>query len=381
VRWKVETGQARRIALVSDTARDVRDVMIAALLEVCPEPKPVYEPSKSRLAWRNGATAHTFAAEAPESLRGPQHDLGWADELAKWANLHKKDTDNGTAWDNLQMGLRIGASPQCLITTTPRAVDVLKKILNQPDTVVTKGSTFDNLANLSPAFVAYIKQQYEGTRLGRQELYAELLEDTEGALWHHGMIDAARVELAPESLARVVVAIDPAVTSTEQSDETGIIACGIDARTPPHGYVLEDVSGRYSPNEWANRAIRLFDRWKADRIVAEVNNGGDLVGHTIQQAARDQFRTVPFRSVHASRGKRVRAEPVAALYEQGRIHHVGGFSALEDQLCSWDSRGDERSPDRLDAMVWAFTEMILVKSAKPEIVTVDDGWQRGMWKR
>jgi len=375
VRSHIDSGTARRVALVSDTARDVRDVMVAMLEQVSPPwNRPKYEPSKSRLVYPNGATCHLFAAEAPELLRGPAHDLAWADELAKWKNLRKRDIEGGTAWDNLQMGLRRGTSPRACVTTTPRSVSTLRQILGAPDTVVTRGSTFANAENLPEETLAYLRTHYEGTRLGRQELHAELLEDIEGALWTHTQIDATRVDLAPADLRRVVIAIDPAVTATAQSDETGILACGLGHETPPHGYVLEDVSGRYTPDEWADHAIALYHRWSADRIVAEVNNGGDLVGYTL----KTRWPSTPFLALHASRGKRTRAEPISALYEQGRVHHVGLFPDLEDQLCTWDARTSDDSPDRMDAMVWAFTELLLRPAASVAAVTVDDRWQYGL---
>jgi phage terminase large subunit-like protein len=355
----VETGAAVRIALIGPTAGDVRDVMCegpAGILAVSsPWCRPEYEPSKRRLTWPNGAVASTFSSEEADRLRGPEHDALWADELASWS-------DAQSTWDMAMFGLRIGVHPRWLITTTPRPIKLIRELLKREgkDVVVTRGSTFANAANLAGPFLDAIRKRYEGTRLGRQELNAELLSDTPGALWQLTWLDAARVEKAPD-LERVVVAIDPAVTSGEDADETGIIAAGI---VGDHAYVLEDASGRYQPHEWAQKAINLYRKHSADRIVAEVNNGGAMVESTIRMVDPN----VSYRAVHASRGKVVRAEPVSALYEQSRVHHVGTFALLEDQLCSFTSDFDRGragySPDRLDALVWALTEL-MVSGAQP----------------
>jgi predicted phage terminase large subunit-like protein len=294
--------------------------------------------------------ATTYSADEPDRLRGPQHDAAWIDELAAW----KYDQQ---CWDMLMLGLRVGRHPRCVITTTPRPTRLIKSLLAREgqDVVVSRGSTFDNAANLAPTFLSAILSRYEGTRLGRQELYAELLEDTPGALWQLSWIDRDRASVAPE-LARIVVAIDPAVSTSEGSDETGIIVAGIGH--DQHAYVLDDLSGRYRPDEWAARAIEAYHRHKADRIVAEINQGGEMVRQTLTV----QDPKISYRPVHASRGKVVRAEPVAALYEQKRVHHVGAFPQLEDQLTSFTSdfdRGRGGSPDRLDALVWALTELML----------------------
>jgi phage terminase large subunit-like protein len=262
-------------------------------------------------------------------------------------------------WDNLLLGLRL-ADPRVLVTTTPKPVRLIRELLGDAETAVVRGSTYENLENLAPLFARRILQKYEGTRTGRQEIYAELLEEAEGALWNRAQLEQCRVKQPPTAMDRVVIAIDPAVTSTEESDETGIIAAGVATcyckkKPELHGFVLGDVSGRYTPDEWATAAVDLMDHLEADRIVAEVNNGGDLVEFTL----RTVRRMVPYTAVHASRGKRTRAEPVAALYEQGKIHHVGDCAELEDQLCGWEPLGDQPSPDRLDALVWAFTELML----------------------
>ena len=356
VRARVQAGLASRVALVGPTAADVRDVMIegeSGLLAVAREDcRPFYEPSKRRLTWPNGAMALAFSADEPERLRGPQHDLAWCDELAAWRYA--------AAWDNLLLGLRLGADPRAVVTTTPKPVKLVREMLASPGTVVTRGSTFDNALNLAPAFLESVVRRYRGTRLGRQELEAELLDDLPGALWSRDGIEAARVNAAPD-LARIVVAIDPAASSGEGADETGIVVAGL--AHDGEVYVLDDLSGRMSPRAWALKAIAAYRKFAADRIVAEVNNGGDMVEATLRSVASD----APFRAVRASRGKAVRAEPVAALYEQGRVHHVGGFAALEDQLCGFtadfDRAASGTSPDRLDALVWAVTDLMANRDA------------------
>jgi predicted phage terminase large subunit-like protein len=352
VRAQVEEGRARRIALVAPTAADVRDVMIegeSGLLAIAPDHcRPEYEPSKRRLTWPNGAVATCFSAEEPDRLRGPQHDAAWCDELASWRHAE--------TWDMLMLGLRLGADPRCVVTTTPKPIRLLRQLLGDSGVVVTRGSTWENRDNLAPAFLAEIVRRYEGTRLGRQELEAELLDDVPGALWTRAAIDRAKVSIAP-ALRRVVVAVDPALSAGEDSDETGIVvaALGQDGQ----GYVLDDLSGRFPPHGWARRAVAAYHAHKADRVVAEVNNGGDLVEATIRMIDAG----ASFRAVHASRGKAVRAEPVAALYEQGRVHHVGSFPALEDQMCafapSFDRHAVGYSPDRLDALVWALSDLMV----------------------
>ena len=348
---RVEAGLASRVALVGPTASDVRDVMIegeSGLLAISAEDRrPFYEPSKRRLTWPNGAMALAFSADEPERLRGPQHDLAWCDELASWRYA--------AAWDNLLLGLRLGGDPRAVVTTTPKPNRLVRDVLASPGTAVTRGSTFDNALNLAPAFLDSVVRRYRGTRLGRQELEAELLDDLPGALWSRDTIEAARVGASPD-LARIVVAIDPAASSGEGADETGIVVAGLahDGQV----YVLDDLSGRMSPRAWALKAIAAYKKFAADRIVAEINNGGDMVEATLRSVQGD----APFRAVRASRGKAVRAEPVAALYEQGRVHHVGGFATLEDQLCGFTADFDRgaagTSPDRLDALVWAVTDLM-----------------------
>lgn len=358
VRWRVETGQSKRIAIVNDTAADVRDVNFdgpAGLLAVCPPwNKPVHEPSKRRVTWPNGAVAIGYAAEAPDMLRGPEHDGALVDEPSKWKNLRKADSEGGTAWDNLMMGLRIG-NPQAVVTTTPRNIPWMRDLMARPGVRITSGTSYENRANLSPKWFSHIIAKYEGTRLGRQELYAHLIEDVDGALWTRTQLEADRVYLAPE-LLRIVVAIDPAGVNRPQNAETGIVAAGVAGiGAAAHGYVLADRSGHYSPSGWATAAIDVYRRLKADTIIAEINNGGDMVAHTI----RTVDPNVPVKVVHASRGKQARAEPVSALDEQHRIHHVGMFAELEDQMCLWDPHVETVSPDRVDARVWAFIELML----------------------
>jgi phage terminase large subunit-like protein len=356
VRSKVERGLAGRIALVGRTAADVRDTMVeegdSSLLKISPPWfLPRYEPSKRRLTWPNGATATTYSSDEPDLLRGPQHDLAWAEEVATWKRPE--------TWDNLMFGLRRGSDPRCAVTTTPRPLKLIRDLMARAgkDVVLTRGSTYENADNLAPSFLAEILGKYQGTRLGRQEIEGELLEDAPGALWQRTRIDELRVDEAPE-LVRVVVAIDPAASSNEDSSETGIIVAG--KGVDGHGYILADRSCRMSPNGWGTRAVVAYDEFSADRVVGEVNNGGDMVESTV----RTVRSSIPFRKLHATRGKRVRAEPVAALTEQGRIHHVGPLPELEDQLCTWLPEGVDWSPDRLDAMVWAVTELALAKPVR-----------------
>jgi len=347
-------GLASRIALVAATAADARDVLVegeSGILAVAPPWfRPIYEPSKRRLTWPNGAIGTTFSAEEPERLRGPQHDAAVCDELGSWSRPE--------TWDMLQFGLRLGRNPRCLVATTPRPTKLIRELLAREgrDVVVTRGSTYDNRPNLAPGFFDRVIRKYEGTRLGRQELNAELLEDTPGALWSHGIIDAARQAAAP-NLARIVVAIDPATTSGEDADETGIVVVGKDNQG--HGYVLADASGKYQPIEWAKIAITAYRTHHADRIVAEVNNGGEMVENTLRMVDPN----IPFTAVRASRGKVTRAEPVSALYEQGRMHHIGTFVQLEDQMTNFTSDFDRRaagySPDRVDSLVWGCTKLLV----------------------
>ncbi len=358
VRWGVERGEFHRVALVGATAADVRDVMIegpSGILACSPRTfYPHYEPSKRRLTWPNGATAIAYSADKPGRLRGPQHDAAWADELAQWRYLED-------AFDQMTLGLRMGKHPRLVITTTPRPLRIIRELLADSTCHVTRGSTFENAANLAPSALAHYQRKYGGTRLGRQELDGEVLDDTPGALWTLAQIDALRVDEAPP-LRRIVVAIDPAVTSSEDSDETGIIVAGLAAGRDPHGYVLEDVTQtQASPDTWARVAVAAYYRHRADRIVAEINNGGEMVELTL----RTVDRKVSYKAVRASRGKQTRAEPVSALYEQGRVHHVGHHATLEDQMTTWAPAFSEKSPDRVDALVWALTELMVEPEPPP----------------
>ena len=342
---EIKAGRARRVALVAKTPADARDVMIegdSGILSISPPwDRPLYEPSKRRLTWKNGTIALVFSSKEPDQLRGPQYDLAWGDEIRTW--YYPQET-----WDNLMFGLRLGEHPRVIVTTTPLPLSVIKKIMKAPDTVVTTGTTYDNRANLAPSFFRQIISKYEGTRLGRQEIKAELLEDVPGALWKRGDII---IKAAPD-MKRVVVPIDPAVTSSEGADETGIIVVGLGIDN--YVYVLADKSGRFTPDGWARRAIQAFRDYKADRIIGEVNNGGEMIEYTL----RTIDRNIPYKAVHASRGKVVRAEPVAALYEQHKVFHTEVFETLEDQLVTW-TLDSGISPDRLDALVWGITELVL----------------------
>lgn len=345
-----------RIALVAETAADARDVMIkgdSGLLNCDPTlDEDCWSPTNRCLTWPNGTKAYTYNGTTPDQLRGPQHHFAWVDELAKFEYLQD-------AWDQLQFGLRLGEHPQCLVTTTPRPLPLIKKLVADPDTVVTNGSTLDNAANLAKNTVKQLYERYGGTRLGRQELEGEILGDIPGALWKREDIDANRLREAPDDLERIIVAVDPATSNEEGSDETGIVVVALarDSEGHARGYVLEDGTIKGSPEEWARKSVQLYRKYNADRIVAEKNQGGDMVASVIKAVDR----TVPLSLVHATRGKVVRAEPISALYEQGRVHHVGRHDKLEDQMCvfSVDSfrSGNMGSPDRVDALVWGLTEI------------------------
>ena len=358
----MDPGRARRVALVGETLEQVEKVMVFgdSGIMACspPDRKPKWEATRRRLVWPNGAVAEAYSAFSPEALRGPQFDAAWADELAKW-------TKGEEAWDMLQFALRLGPDPRQVVTTTPKNVGVLKAILKNPSTVITQAPTEANRAYLAASFLEEVRARYAGTRKGRQELNGELLEDLEGALWTASMIEAAQAE-APKAFSRVVVAVDPPVTGHEGSDECGIVVVGAVTEGPPsdwRAWVLEDASvSAASPDAWARAAVAAMARHGADRLVAEVNQGGALV----ESVVRTVDPLVSYRAVHASRGKVARAEPVAALYEQGRVHHLRGLEVLEDQMGRMTTRGYEGrgSPDRVDALVWALTEMIVEPAAK-----------------
>ncbi|SLN44759.1 Terminase-like family protein [Falsiruegeria litorea R37] len=358
----LDAGQCRRVALIGETFDQVRDVMIfgdSGILQCSPpDRRPTWKASERKLIWPNGAEAQAFSAHDPEGLRGPQFDGAWVDELAKWKKA-------GETWDMLQFALRLGDRPQVCVTTTPRNVGVLKQLLESPSTVTTHAPTEANRANLAASFLEEVRARYAGTRLGRQELDGVLLQDAEGALWSSEQLERARKAEAP-ALDRVVVAIDPSVTSGAQADECGIVVAGVQMKGPPQdwrGYVLADrtVRGK-GPSGWAAAAIAAMDEFGAERLVAEVNQGGQLVEEVVRQI--DPL--VPFKAVHASRGKVARAEPVAALYEQGKVRHVGNLSELEEQMCQMTAHGFEGqgSPDRVDALVWAMHELMIAPAAQ-----------------
>jgi phage terminase large subunit-like protein len=372
VRAKVKNG-TKRIAAIAATNSDIERVMVngeSGFLARCwrgdkdhkgkPLGNPLWAPTKRLLTWENGAYVQFFSAEEPERLRGPQFEAAWCDELAAW----NKDRDT---WDMLQFTLRLGKHPQVCVTTTPRPTKLVRDILKNPKSVVTYGSTFDNSVNLAPTFIQAVKDQYEGTRLGRQELYAEIMDEASGALWTRELLSRCEVEGADDpvafakTLARVVISVDPAVTSNAESDMTGIIVAGIDLNGC--SYILEDATDRYTPEGWATKAIALYNLYEADKIVAERNQGGDMVRSTLHTVDE----TVPVKLVHASRGKFARAEPVSSLYERGKVKHLRGLDALEDQLVQWEPLGSIGSPDRLDSMVWAITELALKGISKPEL--------------
>ena len=353
-----------RIALIAETYADAREVMIegpSGLRAIASDfERPVYEASRRRLVWPSGAVAYCFSAEDPDGLRGYQFDAAWADEMCKWR--HPEET-----WSNLQLALRIGSRPRQVVTTTPRPMALLKRIINSEKTAIHSASSYANRENLAEAFFSEIVESYEGTALGRQELLGELIEDLQGALWNWSMIEAARISLAPD-LDRVVVAVDPPAGSGSDADECGIIVAGAARQSDGvTGYVLADwsVSG-LSPSAWGEKVIVAAHEFQADRIIIEVNQGGDMARHVLTQIDPN----ASIRSVHASRGKRLRAEPIAALYERGRVRHVGGFAKLEDQMTTFTgmSQKIEKSPDRLDALVWALTDLLLRPAApKPGI--------------
>lgn len=351
VRWAVDHGY-RRIALVGRTTADVRDVMIegeSGLLACYPDStRPVYQPSLRRVMFKNGAIATTYSGDEPDQLRGPQHDFAWGDEVAAW----KKPA----ALDNLLMGLRLGDDPKGMFTTTPRKVKHLRELLAMEGVILTTGTTYENRAHLAPGFFKDMIRRYEGTSLGRQELEAVLLEDNEGALWRRAWIDDKRLTRSP-ALLRIIVAVDPSASSGENAAECGIIVAGLgeDGRL----YVVDDVSVRGTPNEWGAAAVTAYHKFEADSIIAEANQGGEMVSEVFKSIDR----SVPVKLVHASRGKQARAEPVSSLYQQGRVSHVGSYAELEDQLCNWVP--GQTSPDRLDALVWAATALMLPQTTPP----------------
>nr|WP_280951590.1 terminase family protein [Phyllobacterium endophyticum] len=356
------TRASCNIALVGETLGDVREVMIdgpSGIMKVSRAERPRYEMTRRRLLWANGATASMFSSEDPDSLRGPQFDAAWCDELCKWKNVQE-------TWDMLQFGLRLGLSPKQVVTTTPRPLPLLKHMLADPAVQVRRMRMQENAANLAPGFVSHVNNLYGGSRLGRQELDGELIEEREGALWSRILMESVFSPDVPE-LKRVVIAIDPPASATKKSDACGIVAAGIDEHGM--GWVLADDSfAPAKPHEWARRAIALYHRLKADLIVAEVNQGGDMVAAVI--AAEDPH--VPVRKVRANRGKALRAEPIAALYEQGRVRHAARLAMLEDEMCDFTHNGlsSGRSPDRVDALVWALSDLFGRRETGPRVRVV-----------
>lgn len=349
-----------RIALVGETYADVRDVMIegvSGILAVHPKhDRPDWKKTRRQLEWSNGAIAQAFSSEDPDGLRGPQFDVAWSDEICKWR--HPDQT-----WDMLQFGLRLGERPRQVVTTTPRPMPLIRRLMADPGVHLARAATRANAGNLAPGFLDQMIRRYAGSRLGRQELDGELIEDREDALWKRDRLETMIVDKAPP-LKRIVVAVDPPATSHAKSDACGLIVAGVDEAGM--AYVLADGSrNAASPAEWAGRAIELFHRFDADCVVAEVNQGGDMVTAILEQADR----LVPVKPVRASRGKYTRAEPVAFLYERGLVRHVGALPKLEDEMCDFgiDGLSAGRSPDRLDALVWALTELMLKPGGDPKI--------------
>ena len=368
VRRIAESDPNARIALVGASLGEARAVMVegeSGILACCPPDKrPPYEPSLRRIVWPNGALATLYSAAEPESLRGPQHSHAWCDEVAKWSNSHERAS---RSWDNLLLGLRLGKDQRIMATTTPRAVPLLRRLLDDTRTkglVLTQGATRDNAANLPTRFLAAMDAEFGNSALGLQELDGMLLEDIEGALWNRALLERCRGACREDGLRRVVVGVDPPASA--HGDECGIVVCG--QEESGLGVVLADCSiGPASPEQWARAVAEAAAAWQADRVVAEANQGGAMVASVLRAADV----SLPLKLVHASRGKVARAEPVAALYEAGRVRHAGMFARLEDQLCGLMAggsyEGPGRSPDRADALVWALTELMLGKSKRPRV--------------
>ena len=350
-RWSQRQNLVNLIAATADDARDIMVEGESGILAICPDgERPRYVKSERKLIWPNGSISLIFTADEPERLRGKQHSALWADELAAWRYAE--------AWDQAMFGLRLGNNPRAIITTTPKPTQIIKDLIKNEHTFVTRGSTYDNRGNLADAFFSAVIKKYEGTRLGRQELLAQVLDDNPDALWHRSILDDLRVRSLAEvrkEFKRIVVAVDPRIAEADDDGaETGIVVAALGKNG--HGYILDDCSLRGSPGEWATAACLAYEKWEADRIVAEINQGGAMVEHTI----RSVNKKASYASVRAAVGKRTRAEPVAALYEQGLVHHVGCFPILEDQQCEW--MPGEPSPDRMDALVWGVTYLMLSDS-------------------
>ena len=347
--WFALNNPDSRLAIVAPTFADGRDTCIegeSGLLSIMDDKIIAnYNRSLGEIVLHNGSRFKTFSADTPERLRGPQHHRVWCDELGSWKYSE--------TWDQMMFGLRLGEHPKVIVTTTPKPIPLIKDLLKRKDTHTTTGSTFENKDNLAEASLSQLKEKYEGTRLGRQELYAEVLEDVEGSLWSRDMIESSMVRYNEKlpSFKRIVIAVDPAVTANKRSDETGVVVCAEDFQGKY--YILNDLSGKYSPDAWAKKVVEAYESYKADKVIAEVNNGGDLVERVVKTVDRN----VNYKSVRATRGKFVRAEPIAALYEQKRVRHLNRFNLLEDQLCSYNPEITSQSPDRLDALVWGLTEL------------------------
>lgn len=368
--WSIDKALARprqRGAVIAPTQNDCRAVCFegeSGILERMPKffrRKNDYSRQLQEMTLPNGSMFIGRSAEKPDRLRGPQFHFGWGDEIASWgAVVAEGKAAEGPrlaeTWSNFDFGLRLGTHPQAVLTTTPRPIKFVRDLFKDPDCIISRGSTFDNAANLAGSALEAFKRVYEGTRLGRQELYGDLLAENDNALWKYSQFEAEgfRVDETPE-LVRIVVAVDPAVTSVDNSDETGIIVAGIDARG--HVYIIHDASGKYRPVEWAREVLALYSRFNADAVVGETNQGGDLIEANLEAYAEDQF--FRFIGVHAKRGKYLRAEPVAAYYEKGKVHHVGRLDKLESQMCEFTGSLNNGSPDRLDAAVHGATELIL----------------------
>lgn len=366
--WVIEKARENpgcHIALVGRTVADVRKTMVqgmSGILAISPPWfRPEYNPSNRLLTWPNGSYATTYSADTPDQLRGPQHSFAWADERAAW--------QYDDAWDQLMFGLRItpanGGEPQCVVTTTPRNTKAIKELVADPTTVVTRGSTYDNRDNLAPRFLREVERKYKGTRLGKQELDGEIIDDIDGALWKRNWIEATRVRTMPD-LKQIVVAVDPPATSTATSDnpaECGIVVAGLGIDN--HGYVLADYSLVGTPDEWASEVLAAYSKHQADMIVGEINQGGEMVESVIRNAAKQAgMLNVPFTAVRATRGKQLRAEPISQLYEKNQVYHVGVFADCEDQMCNWVP--GEKSPDRLDALVWSLTYLMVTDGPTAE---------------
>jgi phage terminase large subunit-like protein len=380
IREEVDSGRCRMAHLVAPTSADARDVLVegpAGLLSVWPEnQRPIYEPSKRRVLFHTGAMATLFSGEDPDSLRGPQCDTGGIDEIAAYAYAKE-------VWDMFSFGLRLGRNPRAIVTTTPRPTPIIRQLVNDPTTVVTRGSTYANRANLAPSFIHDMKRRYEGTRLGRQELLGEILEDVEGALWTIALLDATRVRELPCPLGRIVVGVDPSAGSEESNDEQGIGVVGMGTgEYADHIFALADRTCKKSPEGWGRAAVQAAIDYKADCIAVERNCGGDMARSVIEYAAKDMKVAIRVKDVTATRGKHVRAEPIAAVWEQGRGHMVGTHPGLEDELCAFTAAGytGAKSPNRADGLVWAATELLegdrriasnLKKSGHGNVLVVD----------